>query len=312
VIKHFGAARAVDRLDLTVPAGGIYGLLGPNGAGKTTLLRILATLLRADGGSARVFGDDVTDDPGAVRRRISLTGQFAAVDGDLTGTENLRLLARLRGFPRRSAAERAAELLAAFELSDAADRPVKTYSGGMRRRLDIASSMVVLPDLLFLDEPTTGLDPHSRNEVWGLVRAAVEDGTTVLLTTQYLDEADQLADRIAVMGKGRLIAEGTPGELKAKTGGGRLEVRLRDPRDRSEAERLISSVLGSLTGPSRDASMVSGPIADFENVHKVLAELRVAGIDITGFSVGQPRLDEVFLALTGARHVNALDLTEAA
>jgi ABC-2 type transport system ATP-binding protein len=182
----------------------------------------------------------------------------------------------------------------------------------MRRRLDIASSMVVLPDLLFLDEPTTGLDPHSRNEVWGLVRAAVEDGTTVLLTTQYLDEADQLADRIAVMGKGRLIAEGTPGELKAKTGGGRLEVRLRDPRDRSEAERLISSVLGSLTGPSRDASMVSGPIADFENVHKVLAELRVAGIDITGFSVGQPRLDEVFLALTGARHVNALDLTEAA
>jgi ABC-2 type transport system ATP-binding protein len=272
----------------------------------------LATLLRADGGSARVFGDDVTDDPGAVRRRISLTGQFAAVDGDLTGTENLRLLACLRGFSRRSAAARAAELLAAFELSDAADRPVKTYSGGMRRRLDIASSMVVLPDLLFLDEPTTGLDPHSRNEVWGLVRAAVEDGTTVLLTTQYLDEADQLADRIAVMGKGRLIAEGTPGELKAKTGGGRLEVRLRDPRDRSEAERLISSVLGSLTGPSRDASMVSGPIADFENVHKVLAELRVAGIDVTGFSVGQPRLDEVFLALTGARHVNALDLTEAA
>ncbi|WP_241431515.1 ATP-binding cassette domain-containing protein [Natrialba hulunbeirensis] len=222
LVKHFGETKAVDGIDLQVPAGGIYGLLGPNGAGKTTVIRMLATLLQPDAGTARVFGDDVSTEGNAVRRRVSLTGQFASVDEDLTGRENLVLLARLLGYSRAGARERASELLDAFGLTEAGTRQVKTYSGGMRRRLDIAASIVVTPELLFLDEPTTGLDPRNRNQVWDIIRALVANGTTVLLTTQYLDEADQLADRIAVIDEGRIIAEGTPGELKASVGSGVL------------------------------------------------------------------------------------------
>ncbi|MGI8911096.1 MAG: ATP-binding cassette domain-containing protein, partial [Rubrobacteraceae bacterium] len=215
VVYRFGDNTAVDGVDLKVAPGEIYGFLGPNGAGKTTTIRMLATLLRPSSGTARVFGHDVVKEADEVRSRVSLTGQFASVDEDLTGFENLVLIARLLGYSRRASRERADELLDAFGLSDAAGRQVKKYSGGMRRRLDIAASIVVTPDLIFLDEPTTGLDPRSRNQVWDIIRTLAAEGTTVLLTTQYLDEADQLADRIAVIDHGRVIAEGTPGELKA-------------------------------------------------------------------------------------------------
>jgi len=214
LVKSFGGTRAVDHLDLAVPAGGVYGFLGPNGAGKTTTIRMLATLLRPDSGAAEVFGHDVVADAAAVRDLISLTGQFASIDDDLTGAENLVLQARLLGFSRRSARARADELLDAFDLTDAAGNQVRKYSGGMRRRLDIAASIVVTPDLLFLDEPTTGLDPRSRIQVWETVATLVEHGSTVLLTTQHMDEADRLADLIAVIDHGRVIAEGTPAQLK--------------------------------------------------------------------------------------------------
>jgi len=221
--KAFGATRAVDGVDLRVAAGSVYGLLGPNGAGKTTIIRMLATLLRPDAGTALVFGHDVVGDPAAVRDRISLTGQHATVDDGLTGRENLVLLGRLYGHSRTAATARAAELLAAFDLTTAGGQPVRTYSGGMRRRLDIAAGLIVTPDLLFLDEPTTGLDPRSRNEVWDTLRVLVAQGTTVLLTTQYLDEADHLADRIAIIDRGVVVAEGTPGDLKAAVGASRLD-----------------------------------------------------------------------------------------
>ncbi|HET8672835.1 MAG TPA: ATP-binding cassette domain-containing protein [Thermoleophilaceae bacterium] len=220
LVKRFGKARALAGVNLTVPRGCVYAVLGPNGAGKTTLIRILATLVKPDEGTARVLGHDVTRDAGEVRRRISLTGQFAALDGDLTGAENLRLLGRLHGFGGRAAGRRADELLEAFGLSDAASRPVKGYSGGMRRRLDLAAGLIATPDLLFLDEPTTGLDPRSRADVWQIVRSVAAAGATVLLTTQYLEEADQLADRIAVLDSGRLVAEDTPEGLKAGVGMG--------------------------------------------------------------------------------------------
>ena len=223
LVKRFGEKTAVEGIDLAVPAGTVYGVLGPNGAGKTTTIRMLATLLRPDGGSARVLGHDVVTDADAVRGCVSLTGQFASVDDELTGRENLTLIGRLLGFARRRAVERAGELLDAFGLAESADRLGKTYSGGMRRRLDIASSIVVTPRLLFLDEPTTGLDPRSRNQVWDIVRVLVAAGTTVLLTTQYLDEADQLADRLAIIDHGRVIAEGTPTELKDRVGATTLD-----------------------------------------------------------------------------------------
>ncbi|MFC8125919.1 ATP-binding cassette domain-containing protein, partial [Streptomyces sp. NPDC057302] len=215
LVKTFGEKRAVDGIDLTVPPGTVYGLLGPNGAGKTTFVKTLATLLRPDGGQARIFGRDVVREADEVRARVSLTGQYASVDEDLTGTENLMLLGRLLGYGKSASRTRAAQLLEAFGLTEAAARQVKNYSGGMRRRIDIAASILNTPDLLFLDEPTTGLDPRSRNQVWDIVRAVVTQGTTVLLTTQYLDEADQLASRIAVIDDGKVIAEGTKGELKA-------------------------------------------------------------------------------------------------
>ena len=299
LVKTFGTTRAVDGVDLQVPAGSVCGLLGPNGAGKTTVIRILATLLRPDAGTARVFGHDVVTEADAVRRQVSLTGQYAAVDHDLTGRENLVLLARLLGFSPRQARTRAGELLAAFGLAEAADRLAKTYSGGMRRRLDITASLIVTPQLLVLDEPTTGLDPHSRNQVWSIVRALAADGTTVLLTTQYLDEADQLADRIAVLDHGRVVAEGAPGQLKASIGAGTLHVRLLDPALRPHAQRLLSQALGVPVHPAPDPAVLSARVTDPRRVVGALMDLDRADVPVTQFSLGQPSLDEVFLALTG-------------
>ncbi len=299
--KSFGATRAVDGVELHVPHGAVYGLLGPNGAGKTTTIRMLATLVRPDAGSAAVLGHDVVREAAAVRAGVSMSGQFATVDADLTGRENLVLLARLLGFSRPGARRRAAALLEAFDLSAAAGRSVRTYSGGMRRRLDIAASLVVIPDLLFLDEPTTGLDPRSRDAVWDIVRALAARGTTVLLTTQYLEEADRLADRIAVIDRGRVIAEGTPAELKASVGTGALVLRLRDPSERAAAQRVLAGALGvePQAGADPAALSIRGG-APAEMVH-ALDALVHAGIDPAAFSLDQPSLDEVFLTLTGRR-----------
>ncbi|TDC19299.1 ATP-binding cassette domain-containing protein [Streptomyces sp. 8K308] len=306
LVKVFGEKRAVDGVDLTVPAGTVYGVLGPNGAGKTTTVRMLATLLRPDGGEARVFGHDVAREPDAVRARVSLTGQYASVDEDLTGAENLVLLARLLGHRKPAARERAAQLLEAFGLTEAADRQTKTYSGGMRRRLDIAASILNTPDLLFLDEPTTGLDPRSRNQVWDIVRVVVAQGTTVLLTTQYLEEADQLAGRIAVIDQGRVIAEGTPGELKSSVGAGAVHLRLRDPEQRADARRVLGRVLNAPVQLAADPVALTarvlpagaGDTEPAELAARALAELARQGISVDDFSLGQPSLDEVFLALT--------------
>ncbi|MFF3495850.1 ATP-binding cassette domain-containing protein [Streptomyces sp. NPDC002795] len=305
LVKTFGDNRAVDGIDLTVPAGTVYGVLGPNGAGKTTAVKMLATLLRPDAGEAHVFGHDVVREADAVRSRVSLTGQYASVDEDLTGHENLVLLARLTGHGKRSAAARADQLLDAFGLLEASARQVKNYSGGMRRRIDIAASILNTPDLLFLDEPTTGLDPRSRNQVWEIVRAVVAQGTTVLLTTQYLDEADQLASRIAVIDKGRVIAEGTKGELKASVGSGSVHVRLRDPLQRPDAERLLNTVLDAQVVLEPDPVALTARVGGASNgrgaaeqASRALAELAAARITVDTFALGQPSLDEVFLALT--------------
>jgi ABC-2 type transport system ATP-binding protein len=299
LVKAFGPTRAVDGVDLAVPRGAVYGVLGPNGAGKTTTIRVLATLLRPDGGSARVLGRDVVREADAVRGLVSLTGQLASVDDDLTGRENLILLGRLLGYRPRAARARADELLGAFGLEDAAARLVKNYSGGMRRRLDIAASIVVTPELMFLDEPTTGLDPRSRNQVWDIVRALVGLGTTVLLCTQYLDEADQLAARIAVIDHGRVIAEGTPGELKASVGRGALHVRVLDPARRADAADLLARALQTAVHLEHDPAAMSAPVADADRASEAIAELSRAGVGLAGFALAQPSLDEVFLALTG-------------
>src|SRR5687768_2508600 len=246
LVKHFGDTRAVDGVDLSVAQGAVYGVLGPNGAGKTTTIRMLATLLAPDAGRASVLGHDIVSDADAVRSLVSLTGQLASVDEELTGRENLVLMARLLGHDRAGAKARATELLEAFGLADAAGRQVKHYSGGMRRRLDIAASIVVTPRLMFLDEPTTGLDPRSRNQVWDILRSLVAEGTTILLCTQYLDEADQLADQIAVSDQGKVIAEGTPSRPKASGGSGALHVRLLDPKQRPLAERVLAGMLDAV------------------------------------------------------------------
>ncbi|UHQ98798.1 ATP-binding cassette domain-containing protein (plasmid) [Natrinema zhouii] len=298
LVKHFGDTKAVDGVDLAIPAGGIYGLLGPNGAGKTTTIRMLATLLRPDAGTARVFGHDVVSDADDVRSRVSMTGQFASVDEDLTGRENLVLLARLLGYARGQAKTRATNLLEAFGLADAASRQVKTYSGGMRRRLDIAASIVVTPELLFLDEPTTGLDPRNRSQVWEIIQALVANGTTVLLTTQYLDEADQLADRIAVIDDGRIIAEGTPDEPKSSIGSDVLNVRVRDPDQREEVRWALTQVLDVPVDLESDPTALSARVTDTDRIAHAFVELSRADIEVTHFALGQPSLDEVFLALT--------------
>jgi ABC-2 type transport system ATP-binding protein len=298
LMKSFGSVRAVDGVDLAVRSGSVYGVLGPNGAGKTTTIRMLATLLRPDDGSARVLGHDIVHEADAVRGLVSLTGQLASVDEDLSGRENLILLGRLLGLKRTHAKTRAGELLEAFGLADAAGRLVKHFSGGMRRRLDIAASLVVTPQLMFLDEPTTGLDPRSRNQVWDIIRALVAEGTTILLCTQYLDEADNLADGIAVIDHGRVIAEGTPGQLKASVGSGALHVRLLDPEQRPEAERVLERELGSVH-LEPDPAALSASCADADRAAEAVAALSRSSVRIGSFSLGQPTLDEVFLALTG-------------
>jgi ABC-2 type transport system ATP-binding protein len=299
LVKSFGSTRAVDGVDLAVPTGSVYGVLGPNGAGKTTTIKMLATLLRPDEGSARVLGHDIVSEADAVRGLVSLTGQLASVDEDLTGWENLVLLGRLLGYSRAQAKERADELLDAFGLRDAAGRLVKNYSGGMRRRLDISASIVVTPQLMFLDEPTTGLDPRSRNQVWDIIRALVAQNTTVLLCTQYLHEADQLADGIAVIDHGKVIAEGAPAQLKASVGQGALHVRLLDPDDRPEAERVLARALDADVHLETDPAALSVPVADPERASEAIGELFRADLGVADFSLGQPSLDEVFLALTG-------------
>jgi ABC-2 type transport system ATP-binding protein len=297
--KSYGKVEVLKGVDLRVERGKLLALLGPNGAGKTTTIRILATLLKPDSGTARIFDHDVLAEPDAVRSRVSLTGQFASVDDDLTGMENLVMVARLLGFSWGQAKARATELLAAFDLSEAADRQVKHFSGGMRRRLDIAASIVITPDLLFLDEPTSGLDPRSRRHVWNIVRTLLNSGATVLLTTQYLEEADQLADRIVIIDHGKVIADGTIAELKTSVGAGTVRVRLHDPAQRGQAEQIVSQTLGVPVHLESDSAALSAQVSNPELVASTLTKLSQAGIAVTDFSLGQPSLDEVFLALTG-------------
>lgn len=298
--KAFGGTRAVDGIDLEVRSGSVYGLLGPNGAGKTTAVRILATLLRPDAGMARVLGHDVVQEAAIVREKVSLTGQFASVDDELTGHENLVLVGRLLGLGWREARRRSEELLDAFGLSEAAGRQVRTYSGGMRRRLDIGASLVLTPELLFLDEPTTGLDPQSRNQVWDIVRSIAAGGTTVLLTTQYLEEADRLADRLGVIHHGRLIADGTNRELKRQVGGSVLTVRVEDVERLDEARLLLEGALGEGVRNGGDPRTLSARVsADDAAVGEAFTALTGNGLVVSEFSVGQPSLDEVFFALTG-------------
>ncbi len=306
LVKRFGATPALAGVDLAVAPGTVYGLLGPNGAGKTTTVRILATLLAPDGGTARVAGFDVAAQSAAVRRRIALAGQAATVDQDLTGAENLILLGRLAGLGRKAARARAAELLAGFGLGKPAARQAKTYSGGMRRRLDLAASLIVAAEVYFLDEPTTGLDPASRAQVHQIVRSIAAGGATVLLTTQYLDEADQLASRIAVIDHGTVIAEGTPGQLKAPAGGGILRIRLADPAQRADAGPVLSRLLGVPIQAGTDPAALTATIPaspsgrpGSERAAAAVTELARSGIAVGEFALGQPSLDEVFLALTG-------------
>jgi ABC-2 type transport system ATP-binding protein len=298
LVKSFGDTKAVDGVDLAVREGSVYGVLGPNGAGKTTTIRMLATLLRPDGGTAKVLGHDIVSEADAVRGDVTLTGQLASVDEDLTGSENLILVARLLGLSRSDSRARATELLEAFGIADAADKLVKNYSGGMRRRLDIAASLVVTPKLMFLDEPTTGLDPRSRNQVWDIIRALQEEGTTILLCTQYLDEADQLADGIAVIDHGRVIAEGTPSQLKKSVGSGSLHVRLLDPDQRERAQSILAERLGEVNLEA-DPAALSVACSDADRGADAVSALGSDGISVADFSLGQPSLDEVFLALTG-------------
>jgi ABC-2 type transport system ATP-binding protein len=301
--KSFAELRAVDGIDLDVPRGMIFAILGPNGAGKTTLMRMLATLTHPDAGEAQVMGHDLAGAAEQVRGEIAMTGQFASLDEDLTGRENLVLLARLWGFRGRAARERADHLLTVFDLADAAGKQVKDYSGGMRRRLDIAASLIVTPGVLFLDEPTTGLDPVARKSVWRMIRALAGSGVTVLLTTQYLDEADQLAARIAVIDHGRKIAEGTPRELKVATGSGFLHVAVADPARLDEAARLLETHLGASVQRSVEGATLAIVARSARDANQALAALIDAGIELTDFSMGSPSLDEVFFSLTGKGHM---------
>jgi len=301
VVKRFGSTTALAGVDLDVPQGMVFGLLGPNGAGKTTLVRILATLLEPDAGHAELLGHDVVAESSGVRELLALTGQFAAVDELLTGRENLEMFGRLFRLSREVARQRASELLERFELADAADRPAKTYSGGMRRRLDLASSLLTQPRLLFLDEPTTGLDPRSRNEIWEIVRDLRREGTTILLTTQYLEEADQLADKIAVIDHGRVIAQGTGNELKDRVGGQILEVELNDlgQRDQAEAALLRVGCGPPETDERPNRLTLPAPRESLVLVEEAAAELRRAGISVSDMGLRRPTLDDVFLQLTG-------------
>ncbi|MFF3027296.1 MULTISPECIES: ATP-binding cassette domain-containing protein [Microbacterium] len=299
LVKVFGQNRAVDGVDLRVKTGTVYGVLGPNGAGKTTTINMLATLMRPDGGSGRIFGYDVVRDPQIVRQLIGVTGQFASVDETLSATENLMIFARLLGLGRSEAKTKQEELLERFGLAEAARRPLKDFSGGMRRRLDLAASLIAQPPLIFLDEPTTGLDPRTRGQMWDTIRELVATGSTVLLTTQYLDEADQLADRIAVIDHGKVVAEGTADELKASVGTSSLQLRLTDPADTADALTAIERILGVRGTLSPEAARLTAPMADANRVADLLITLRESGIGVTELSVQKPTLDEVFLTITG-------------
>ncbi|MEV4532745.1 ATP-binding cassette domain-containing protein [Asanoa sp. NPDC049518] len=298
LVKRFGKTTALAGIDLAAEQGSVLGVLGPNGAGKTTAVRILATLLRPDSGRATVGGHDVVKDAGAVRRLIGLTGQYASVDEDLTGTQNLVLIGELLDLRRRDAKVRAAELLEWFDLTEAANRPAKTYSGGMRRRLDLAASLVGRPAVIYLDEPTTGLDPAKREDMWGVVRSLVGDGSTVLLTTQYLDEADALADEISVIDHGKVIAHGTPAQLKQIAGGQTILVRPTDPARLAEVGGILSAV-AQREPESPGRGVLTVPIDDDRAFPTVVRRIEEAGIGVMELSLRLPSLDEVFFTLTG-------------
>jgi ABC-2 type transport system ATP-binding protein len=299
LVKSFGAQRAVDHVDLEVRRGQVFGVLGPNGAGKTTMLKMLATLLPIDGGRAEVFGHDVRREPHVVRQLLGVTGQYASVDENLTATENLMLFARLQGVPRAEARTTAAALLEQFDLTEAAAKPISAFSGGMRRRLDLASSLITRPPLIFLDEPTTGLDPRTRGQMWETIRELVANGCTVLLTTQYLDEADQLADRIAVIDRGVKVAEGTSDELKASVGRSTVTLGLVDPTQIPAAAELAGRLIGEQPSISPESRRFSLPLQRSEQAVDLLVTLRERGIHIDSVSVQKPSLDEVFMVLTG-------------
>ncbi|WP_019630425.1 daunorubicin resistance protein DrrA family ABC transporter ATP-binding protein [Actinomadura atramentaria] len=297
--KRYGATRALDGVDLSVPRGSVLGVLGPNGAGKTTAVRTLATLIKPDAGRAEICGFDVVRDAVQVRAKIGLTGQYASLDEELTGTENLVMIGRLLDFPRAEARSRARELLARFRLTDAAGRAVKTYSGGMRRRLDLAASLVNRPEVVFLDEPTTGLDPRARNEVWDTVRAVVAEGASVLLTTQYLEEADALADRIVVFDHGKVIAAGTADELKAGAGRQTLVVRAKEAHRTEQLTAIVAQLTGEVPDVVAETGLVSAPVADSGVLASLIRALDGASLGVTELALRMPSLDEVFLTLTG-------------
>lgn len=299
LVKTFGDFRAVDGIDLEVHRGEVFGVLGPNGAGKTTMIRMLATLLPIDAGSASIFGVDVASRAHEVRQLVGVTGQYASVDENLTARENLWLFARLQGLPSRRARASAEELLGSFALEEAADRPISQFSGGMRRRLDLAASLITRPPLIFLDEPTTGLDPRTRGQMWDTIRSLVADGCTVLLTTQYLDEADQLAGRIAVIDRGRTVAEGTPDELKSSVGSSTLQLRLHDREQSAAAADVVRRLLGEEPVLTPESGGLNVALPDADRAADVLIALREARLSIASVNVAKPTLDEVFLALTG-------------
>lgn len=299
LVKDFGDNRAVDGVDLQVATGSIYGVLGPNGAGKTTAVRMLATLLKPDAGYAQIFGHDVVKEPQIVRQLIGVTGQYASVDESLSATENLVIFSRLLGLGRAEAYRKAADLLEEFGLSDAAKRPLKKFSGGMRRRLDLAASLIAQPPLIFLDEPTTGLDPRTRNQMWETIRRLIKAGSTVLLTTQYLEEADQLADRIAVIDHGRVVAEGTVDELKSSVGTSSLQLKVQNPLQMELARQTVERVLGVKSSISAEAAKITAPMGNADRVTDLLVALRETGISLAELSVQKPTLDEVFMSITG-------------
>ena len=311
LVKTFGQLRAVDGVDLDVRQGEIFGVLGPNGAGKTTTLKMLATLLPIDAGQARVFGVDVAREPHRVRQLLGVTGQYASVDEELTAAENLWLFGRLQGLRSAAARATATRLLGEFALDDAADKPLSQFSGGMRRRLDLAVSLITRPPLIFLDEPTTGLDPRTRGQMWDTIRGLVADGCTVLLTTQYLDEADHLANRIAVIDRGRKVAEGTPDELKTSVGNSTLQLRLTPGADEELARQIIQRLAGAEPVVARESGQMNVPLDTADAAADVLIGFRQAGVPIASVSVAKPTLDEVFLAITGHGAGQADDQHEA-
>ena len=299
LVKTFGRFCAVDRIDLEVRQGEIFGVLGPNGAGKTTTLKMLATLLPIDAGQAWLFGVDVAREPHRIRQLLGVTGQYASVDEDLTASENLWLFGRLQGLRSADARATATRLLGQFGLTEAADKPIAQFSGGMRRRLDLAASLITRPPLIFLDEPTTGLDPRTRGQMWDTIRELVADGCTVLLTTQYLDEADQLADRVAVIDRGRKVAEGTPDELKSSVGNSTLQLQLATDTDQDLARQVVRRVVGGDPVLTPESGRMNVPLPDAGRAADVLIALRQTGVPIISVSVVKPTLDEVFLAITG-------------